>query len=91
VVTILKYLIWSNEHRGWWQQNRHGYTANIQEAGVFSLKAALDIEAEANMHIQEGEAPEEYIVPTNAVAALLVIFDAPQMAWIGKIAKKLAD
>lgn len=38
-----QYLIWSNEHRGWWRQNRRGYTHVIQWAGVFDEREALKI------------------------------------------------
>jgi hypothetical protein len=37
------YLIWSNEHRGWWGPNRRGYSPGLLGAGTYSRDAALDI------------------------------------------------
>jgi hypothetical protein len=46
----MKYLIWSNEHRGWWRANRHGYTTLVQRAAHFSLEDATEIVTKANRH-----------------------------------------
>jgi hypothetical protein len=37
------YLIWSNEHGGWWKPGCHGYTKGLTEAGRFSRGQALGI------------------------------------------------
>ena len=37
------YVIWSNEHRGWWAPNRCGYTGEIENAGCYSRREALNI------------------------------------------------
>lgn len=37
------YLIWSNEHRGWWRAGSHGYTRNLNEAGTYNRETALTI------------------------------------------------
>lgn len=37
------YLVWSNEHRGWWRQGSFGYSADMRKAGRFSREEALDI------------------------------------------------
>jgi hypothetical protein len=44
----MKYLIWSNEHRGWWKPNRHGYTTRTDKAGQFTFDEAADIIKDAN-------------------------------------------
>lgn len=36
------YLVWSNEHRGWWKQS-HGYTSGLNKAGRFSRETAMKI------------------------------------------------
>jgi hypothetical protein len=36
------YLIWSNEHRGWWRSGGWGYTPNLAEAGRFSREKAIE-------------------------------------------------
>lgn len=48
----MKYLIWSNEHRGWWKQNRHGYTTRTDKAGQFSFEDASQICENANRYDQ---------------------------------------
>jgi len=45
-----KYLIWSNEHRGWWKANRHGYTTRTDKAGQFSFEEAAEIVTNANRY-----------------------------------------
>lgn len=37
-----EYLIWSNEHRGWWGPNRCGYTGLVG-AGIYTRQDAIDI------------------------------------------------
>lgn len=37
------YLIWSNEHLGWWGRNEHGYTMDIKYAGRYSRERAIQI------------------------------------------------
>lgn len=37
------YLIWSNEHRGWWKPGGYGYARGIGYAGRFSRDNALRI------------------------------------------------
>lgn len=37
------YLIWSNEHGGWWRAGAMGYTRNILEAGRYIRSSALII------------------------------------------------
>lgn len=37
------YLVWSNEHRGWWGPGRCGYSVGLQKAGRYNREQALDI------------------------------------------------
>jgi hypothetical protein len=38
-----EWLIWSNEHRAWWEPDRCGYTENVAEAGRYTLIEARAI------------------------------------------------
>ena len=38
-----KYLIWSNEHRCWWNPNRSGYTREVDRAGRYDRTEAIAI------------------------------------------------
>lgn len=48
----MNYLIWSNEHRGWWKASRHGYTTRTDKAGQFSFEEAQQICDNANRYDQ---------------------------------------
>jgi hypothetical protein len=37
------YLIWSNEHRGWWGPDERGYVRRLGDAGRYSRADALRI------------------------------------------------
>jgi len=37
------YLIWSNEHMGWWMHGGFGYTTSLRNAGNFGRARALEI------------------------------------------------
>jgi len=37
------YLIWSNEHRGWWAPGRAGYVRRVEDAGRYTQEQALGI------------------------------------------------
>jgi hypothetical protein len=41
------YLVWSNEHRGWWKAGGWGYDAGLKMAGRFSRDEAIRICREA--------------------------------------------
>ena len=45
----MEWLIWSIEHQGWWAANRCGYTRKVQDAGVYSRDAALEIVRHSNL------------------------------------------
>lgn len=73
---MTEYLIWSNEHEGWWRPGRHGYTRVIQWAGVYSEREALQILADCSMGEQvkahdniglyaDSTVPREVLVPVT--------------------------
>jgi len=68
----MKYLIWSNEHEGWWRPNHHGYTVYKEIAGVYEEKEAFDIVEKANKYINWGHYPDE-ITPTPNESLVPVI------------------
>lgn len=37
------YLIWSNEHLGWWKPGKNGYTRDLSKAGHYSYHQAIEI------------------------------------------------
>ena len=60
------YIIWSEEHRGWWKPNRNGYTPKRDHAGHYDFDEAQEIVLSAN--IAERDVPNEAIVPIKVCA-----------------------
>lgn len=58
----MRYLIWSNEHCGWWKGNRHGYTTATHRAGLFGFEEARDIVTNANRYLFPHDTPNEFMV-----------------------------
>ncbi|HEY8191637.1 MAG TPA: hypothetical protein VIG74_04370 [Alphaproteobacteria bacterium] len=56
-----QWLIWSNEHGGWWAPRRNGYVTLREEAGRYSFKDALQIVQSANYPRPE-KTPNEAMV-----------------------------
>lgn len=56
-VTVRKetkeYIIWSEEHRAWWGENRCGYVTKRSEAGRYTFKEALEIVEGANIGLRD--------------------------------------
>lgn len=46
-----RWLIWSNEHRGWWKPNHSGYTLYKDLAGIYTFEQACKIVRGANQFI----------------------------------------
>jgi hypothetical protein len=65
------WLVWSDEHGGWWRPNRQGYTRKIAEAGRYSESAVDTICREANYGPFFNEckvlAPEALLAPTPKI------------------------
>lgn len=59
-----KWLIWSNEHLGWWGPNEQGYTTKIDKAGRYMLSEAIRICVESNEFPYIKNIPNEVIVPS---------------------------
>lgn len=49
-----KYLIWSEEHGGWWRPLTWGYTNSMAAAGRYSEAEAHKIVTEANKVVHAG-------------------------------------
>lgn len=58
-----KWLIWSNEHSGWWAHARQGYTYDVAKAGRYSMADALKICSNANIYLTPNGAPNEVMTP----------------------------
>lgn len=44
------WLIWSNEHKGWWKANNHGYTTDRLKARRFTCEEAVQTCHSSNHH-----------------------------------------
>lgn len=62
------YLIWSNEHEGWWGSSEVGYVENHKIAGRYTHGQAKMICDRANIGSPMNE-PNEVCIPEWAVAA----------------------
>lgn len=54
------WLVWSNEHRGWWKPGGWGYTTSTAQAGRFTEEQAQVICSNAN--IVPRDPPNEIMV-----------------------------
>lgn len=70
-MTVRPWLIWSNEHNGWWGNNRSGYTQNIDHAGRYTSKEAIQIVMDANKFIPAHKLPHEVLTPAPETIALV--------------------
>ncbi len=61
-ITETLWLIWSGEHKGWWNPERHGYTKSRKDAGLYAFDEACHICASANAHRKDDEEPFETMV-----------------------------
>jgi hypothetical protein len=61
-VSAAQYLIWSNERRAWWRENRGGYTTRLAEAGFYTREEALSICTDAHGGWRLDEPPPEIMV-----------------------------
>ncbi|MBN8844823.1 MAG: hypothetical protein J0H88_16400 [Sphingomonadales bacterium] len=58
-----QYLVWSNEHRGWWGPDRRGYTQFAERAGRYGRDEALRIAGVARGGWMTGKNPSEIAIP----------------------------
>lgn len=54
------WLIWSNEHAGWWKPNERGYTKERSSAGRYTFTQACSIVGGAN--ISKNDVPNEAMI-----------------------------
>lgn len=59
----LPYVIWSNEHRGWWGPGRWGYVQTLKEAGLYPREEAVAIARQAGIARQPFSNPNEIALP----------------------------
>src|SRR6185503_15264470 len=64
------YLIYSHEHRAWWRGNRHGYTNNLFEIGVYTQADAERICDDANWPWRNGHKPPYGDLPAEVMVPL---------------------
>jgi hypothetical protein len=64
------WLVWSNEHNGWWAPGWNGYVKDIHQAGRYSQEEAIEICHKANFFLRkdllknpEPRAPNETMLP----------------------------
>ena len=48
------WVVWSEEHGGWWRPGRSGYTPSLELAGRYTEAEAVAIEAQANRYLPAG-------------------------------------
>lgn len=53
-----RWVVWSEEHGGWWKAGGYGYTRSLREAGRFTGKNAKEIEENANRYLKPDELHE---------------------------------
>lgn len=73
------WLVWSNEHRGWWKAGGWGYTTLTHRAGVFTKEDAEAICAKANL------------VPRDPPNEVMVLAPDPGLARIDLWADRDVD
>lgn len=68
------YLIWSNEHKGWWGPGGNGYVSRVDEAGYYTQDMAIDICFEAMIGRREEQPLKEIPVRYYDVKFMLQRF-----------------
>jgi hypothetical protein len=62
---MTRYLVWSNEHQGYWRGAAWGYTEVRRLAYRYTLEEATRICLKANKYLKESAVPNEVIVPID--------------------------
>jgi hypothetical protein len=64
-----RWLVWSNEHNGWWRPGRAGYTEDMGQAGRFTFTEAQQIITDsARGGVQRNGLLAEYMLPDPVVS-----------------------
>jgi len=58
-----KWIIWSMEHKGYWEAGRRGYTPYKSLAGIYTYEEALEIVEDANKYLDGN--PNEAMIKLN--------------------------
>jgi len=58
----MNWLIWSNQHQGWWAPLELGYVKERDKAGRFTIERATEICVKTNCCLL-GESPNEAMCP----------------------------
>lgn len=62
------WLVWSNEHKGWWRRDGNGYSQHVIDAKRFSYQEACAVVHQSNQHrwfcLAE---PHETMVPITSL------------------------
>lgn len=58
----MKYIIWSIEHKAWWNANYAGYTNKRSQAGLYEFEEACAIVQGANEHLGDATPPHEAMI-----------------------------
>jgi hypothetical protein len=69
-----EWLIWSNEHDGWWKQHSCGYTKDPRLAELYTYESAMSICEDANLH-NKYPVPLECMVHRSNIKELQTTFD----------------
>ena len=59
----MNWLIWSNEHEGWWSPAELGYTDLRNLAGRYTFERAKQICQRANVNLSLNKPPNETMCP----------------------------
>ncbi len=70
----INFAIWSTEHRAYWRQDRHGYTSNPNDAGLFRTDEALEICINA-AYDDDISAPPDMMLPEEALKTIRQTWD----------------
>lgn len=78
------YLIWSNEHNGWWGPNERGYVSGLQGAGEYTRDEAILICRRALPTAGHLKRISEIPVRRQDVMEMLDKMDhVPKEVWVG--------
>lgn len=62
-VAQIQWLVWSNEHDGWWAPHGNGYVKKRDDAGRFSFEQASEYLESANWSPELKDKPNETLIP----------------------------
>jgi len=63
------FAIWSNDHHAYWKPGGYGYTYSLDEAGRYTLSAAIELCKSANTVLSDKEEPHETMMPIKDISS----------------------